>query len=111
MMRIPHYLDKRLKDGGDVVSHTPAALYSPETFFIISGDTEEDHRKFQDLIRNVPAGIPSNHVQQATSTSLIFAHFLLLAYIPHPDLTPQISTTKELAEGNRRVSNEVLSLL
>jgi hypothetical protein len=30
MLRIPHCVDSRLKDGGKIV---PAALYSPETLF------------------------------------------------------------------------------
>jgi hypothetical protein len=31
MLSIPHYLDSRLTDGGDIVRLY--ALYSPETFF------------------------------------------------------------------------------
>jgi hypothetical protein len=34
MLRIPHCLDSRLTDGGNVVKpYAPAALYSPETLF------------------------------------------------------------------------------
>jgi hypothetical protein len=34
MLRIPHYLDDQLTDGGKVVRpYAPAALYSPETLF------------------------------------------------------------------------------
>jgi hypothetical protein len=39
MLRIPHCLDNRHIDGGEVVSSAPAAHYSPETrfFFNVSG--------------------------------------------------------------------------
>jgi hypothetical protein len=37
MLRNPHCLDNRLIDGGEVVSPTWAAIFSPETFLNISG--------------------------------------------------------------------------
>jgi hypothetical protein len=38
MLRIPHFVDNRLTDGGEAVSFTcRSLLYSPETFLFISG--------------------------------------------------------------------------
>jgi hypothetical protein len=34
MLRIPYCVDSRLTDGGKVMSHAQAALYSPETLFL-----------------------------------------------------------------------------
>jgi hypothetical protein len=33
--RVPHFLDNRLTDGGEVVRLVPAALLAPERFLIL----------------------------------------------------------------------------
>jgi hypothetical protein len=37
MMRSPYSLKNKLTDGGEIVSYTPALLYSPETSFSVCG--------------------------------------------------------------------------
>jgi hypothetical protein len=36
MLRVPHYLDNRLKDGGKVVSLTPRLRFAPQENYLIN---------------------------------------------------------------------------